>query len=590
MGSRVRAAVLAAALTAALALTGCAAEAPRTITGFEVDVALPVPATTANPFTAAATDADAALAAAIHAGFAGYDEQGQFVDDTSFGSQELISTEPFTVRYSIAPGVSWSDGAPVDAVDLLLNWAALSGALNTAGFDPAPLRDVATGRLDRLPAGTVHFDAAASFSATHGIRLASSLPQLSADRTALTVVFDSPPADWRTVLPGAGMPAHEIARQVFGIDDWPAAKESVLRAVQDADTAALRRIAQYWNTGFDLRPGAQPPGSGPFAIAEVDHAGSVRLVASAQYTGAHQPHAEAITLHAIADPRAAVQALHIGAIQLIATVESAEARRAVVDLKLRLLPADSPRHDRLVLRETGSLNGFVEQQAVREAFLLTVPRQRIVAELIEPVRPGAMVRSQQLTASGAAPVEQAAAFAQADVDAARALLADAGVASPELCLLYDPRNARHVAQFALIAESAAHAGIAVTDCSSEDWAARLAQPEQYDAALVESVLEVQDAAGVWDQLHSAGTGAIAASQDQQLDVALDRLLAAPEDRTEAAADLERVLWQRAAFLPIAQLPRTTAFEDRVLEGVSTSSGAAGVFWNLWQWRPVEVKP
>ena len=60
-------------------------------------------------------------------------------------------------------------------------------------------------------------------------------------------------------------------------------------------------------------------------------------------------------------------------------------------------------------------------------------------------------------------------YARTDVDAAIALLAEAGVVSPRVCILYDPSNPRRVAEFRLIAKSAARAGFVVADCSNPDW-------------------------------------------------------------------------------------------------------------------------
>lgn len=592
MGGRVRRAALAAALATALVVSGCAAESPRTVRGFEVTAALPASATTANPFTpAAGTEADAAIAAAIYSGFTMIDAEGELVDDPSFGSQQLVAEDPFTVRYTIAPGVSWSDGTPVDAVDLLLHWAALSGALNTPGFDPDALREAGSGRLPALPAGTVFFDADTSRSATHGILLAGAVPQLSSDRTSLEVVFDSPPADWRRVLTSAGMPAHFIAQRVFGIEDWSAAKDAVLSAVLDGDTAALRSIAQFWNTGFELGPGGPLPlGNGPFEVESVTAAGTVTLAAGARYTGAHRPYAEAITLQTIADPLAAVQALHIGAVQLIAPVPTAEAAEAVAGLKLRLLPADAPATDVLLLRASGSLSGLIEQQAVRQAVALSIPRGLIAAEAVLPVRPGARVPTALVSTSSAS------GGGDADIEGARALLAEAGASGAGLCLLYDPAQPRHAAEFALIASSALEAGLTISDCSSEDWRQRLGQPGQYDLALVEADLAADDAAALWDRLHSAGRAGLPglagpeAPARPELDAVLDRLVStSPEDRDAVLVQLEQLLTESAEVVPVATVPRSAAFEDRVLTGVSSAPVPAGVFWNPWEWRPVDPK-
>ena len=67
-----------------------------------------------------------------NSGFNYYNDVPELVQDTSFGSYELVSEDPLIVKYTIADGVKWSDGTAVDAADLLLNWAALSGALQHA--------------------------------------------------------------------------------------------------------------------------------------------------------------------------------------------------------------------------------------------------------------------------------------------------------------------------------------------------------------------------------------------------------------------------------------------------------------------------
>ncbi len=56
-------------------------------------------------------------------GFAYYNDTPELVQNTSFGSYEKVSDDPLTIKYTIADGVNWSDGTPVDAADLMLHWA-----------------------------------------------------------------------------------------------------------------------------------------------------------------------------------------------------------------------------------------------------------------------------------------------------------------------------------------------------------------------------------------------------------------------------------------------------------------------------------
>jgi hypothetical protein len=43
--------------------------------------------------------------------------------NTKFGSMQIVrkAAKDFQIRYTVAPGQQWSDGTPIDAVDLLLS-------------------------------------------------------------------------------------------------------------------------------------------------------------------------------------------------------------------------------------------------------------------------------------------------------------------------------------------------------------------------------------------------------------------------------------------------------------------------------------
>ena len=76
--------------------------------------------------------------------------------DTSFGTYEKISDDPLTIKYTVADDAKWSDGTPVDAADVLLDWAARSSNLNTIPADKVKT-DEATG-LPKNTKGKVYFD------------------------------------------------------------------------------------------------------------------------------------------------------------------------------------------------------------------------------------------------------------------------------------------------------------------------------------------------------------------------------------------------------------------------------------------------
>ena len=57
-------------------------------------------------------------------GFWHYNADSELIQDTDFGTYELVEEDPLTVKYTINEGVKWTDGTDVDAADLLLAWAS----------------------------------------------------------------------------------------------------------------------------------------------------------------------------------------------------------------------------------------------------------------------------------------------------------------------------------------------------------------------------------------------------------------------------------------------------------------------------------
>src|SRR3990170_3158408 len=152
-----RAAAVAAAV---LAVTGCTGQV-EVVDGTEVTVATSQAFYSYNGNTSYGSNptANGAIIAATNSQFVSYDAVPELVADESFGTVDVVSEDPLTVEYTIADGVTWSDGVPVDAADLLLAWAANSGALNTPDFDDSQYLDPATQQYtEDFPKDVVFFD------------------------------------------------------------------------------------------------------------------------------------------------------------------------------------------------------------------------------------------------------------------------------------------------------------------------------------------------------------------------------------------------------------------------------------------------
>lgn len=625
-------------LASVLALLAGCTPAPTLVEGSTVTVAVDEPPTSLNAATTAArTGVNADIAYLTGSAFAYRDADGELVDDRSLGTATLVSEDPFTVRYTVSDGVVWSDGAPLDADDLLLAWVAGSGVRNDADLDPARYVDRATGRFtDAFPDDAVYFDGPVG----GGLERSESVPALGDDGRSLTVRLDGPVHDWRTLL-APGVPAHVVAAGALdlpldGEDDVAAAKERLREAVLDDERDDLAALSQYWNDAFSLDLGAAEPGaaesddaepdaaepgaaesrtaepdaaeldarlrvaSGPYRVAELADDGTVTLRANGRYRGDRRPTFETLVLRPVADPREAVRLLEAGEIDVASPTPTAELLVALREADgLEVVTSALAAYEHLDLQIEGSRSGAFADRRVREAFLLTVPRARILEELVLPLDPDAELL-QSFTLQPGAPGTPAAAayeesvadngserYAEPDLERARELLDEAGVSDVPVCILYDPGNPRRLAQYELIADSAARAGFVVSSCAAGDWAGRLGSRGAYDAALFAWDTSRVGPAAVGDVFRSGSSRSNHTGfADEVADELLDRLESEldPAAQRELLAEVDQRIWRAAYGLPLYRFPALTVTGPRV-EGVTRSPLERGVFWDAWAWRP-----
>jgi peptide/nickel transport system substrate-binding protein len=513
-----------------------------------------------------------------------------------------VDDSPFTVRYSVADDVTWSDGVPVDAADLLLAWAANSGSLNTPGFEDDDYVDSSTGRYtEDFPRDVVFFDGTIG----NGLELATEPPRIVADR-AIEVVYDAYFSNWRLALAPA-VAAHVVAEQTLRldpagdgdpIDAAMSAKAALVTALVGRDQTVLPAVSRFWNNAYNLTGLPDDPSllvsSGPYTITGVTENESVTLTANPEYHGDREPTYETITLRVSPDPLETVDLLARHEVDIVTPQPTEDVLRALVAVEGVTVTAGSEgTFEHLDLQFADSRSGLFDDEWVRKAFLLVVPRQQIVDDLIAPLqedaglldsftlRPGAEGYAETISENGSR------AYAKTDVDAAVALLADAGVVDPRVCILYDPANPRRVAEFTLIRTSAARAGFQVADCSNTDWQGLLGVAGAYDAALF-----------AWDttRLGPAAASAVFRSDSKQanfnrysnpaVDALIGQVGASDDDAevTRLLAEIDEKLWADAYGLPLFAYPTVTAVSSRVT-GVTRSPLGRGVFWNAWDWAP-----
>ena len=529
-------------------------------------------------------------------GFNYYNNTPELVQNTSFGTYELVSEDPLTVTYTVAEGVNWSDGTPVDAADLMLNWAALSRALDTPDFDPNDFVDPDTGEFtDAFPTDVVYFDSGATPDS--GMGLVTETPEIGDDGRSITMTFNEPFVDWDLVFTSP-LPAHIIAEKSLDIEDADEAKQAVLDAIESEDAAALAPMASFWNSGFNFTEMPEDTdlvtASGPYMISDYVADQYVTLTANPEYAGDNSPNIEEITIRFIPDPLAAVQALENGDVDIIqpqATADITTALEGIDGITVTTGLGGTYEHVDLQFDNGKNPENIFSNPQVREAFMMTIPRQEIVDTLIKPIiGDDAILRDSQLFVPGAEGYDESAAnntsadYAEVDIEGARQLLEESGVTDTSVCILYASNNPRRVNEFALIQASANEAGFDVTDCGSEEWGGLLGTPGAYDASLFGWQ---STSLGVTNSLPTFVTNGInnlnfysneeVDSIISQLNVTFD-----PQEQIDLQVEMDRLLWEDFYGVTIYQFPEVTAFSDRV-ENIDPSILAPTIFWNAWDW-------
>ena len=533
------------------------------------------------------------------AGFQYYNDTPELVKDESFGTIEKLEDDPLTVKYTINEDAQWSDEVPVDAADLLLQWAADSGQYNEGEIE----YDEESGAI--VEHENLYFDAAAIGG---GLSNVTEIPEVGDDGRSITLVYDTPFVDWEVALAAPTVPAHVVAMKALEVEDAQEAKDTLIKALQDKDTETLKPVADFWNSGFDFSDLPDDPSlylsSGPYVLSELSSADAfVTLTANPNYKGDLKPKVETVTVRYNEDPLAQVQALQNGELDIINPQVTADVITALDGVEGVTVTKGSDatyEHIDLTMNNGGPFDpatygGDAEKaKLVRQAFLLTIPRQEVIDKIIKPLNPDAEVRNSLTRVPGSDGYDDIVGsngsdfYAEADPAKAKELLAEAGVTTPvDVRFLYSKVNARRVAEFQLFTEAAGDGGFNLIDNGDPDWSQMLGSGT-YDASLFgwqSTSLGVSESAA---NFRADGGNNFQGYANEEVDALYDELEQEFDSakQLEILGQIEKVIWDDAASITIFQFPGVVANSDKVTS-VKNGVLSPSVFWNYWEWDPSE---
>lgn len=550
-----------AAIIVAVGLTACAPGLPETVVPGSAITAAWAGELSSTNAAATPTSGNLDVAAMTRAGFGTLDG-GEFVADEGFGTVTIVGDDPFTVRYDLAEP-TWSDGIPLDAADLLLGWAAASGAFD----QEADVDDAET---------------------------SPEVPIVDEFARAIEVAYTRPVSDWQQRITAA-VPAHVVAQRAFGLDDPMEAKQAAMTALREGDADEIAALAEVWNAGFALpAEGAIPPdlllSSGPFRVSDVarDADGqSVTLVPNSAYTGLVTPQVATVELVPSGDdPIAAV-----GDRVDIAQVAPASSDREPIDALERRDYAVDTSHDGAVWVARLDPAGVFASPAARAAFLRAVPANALVARGAGAWASAYTGSSSVLSAPGSPAYDIviedsgfAAALTGADDPLVEREAAGVALGTP-VCVLYDRASEFAAGAFAALRDAASEAGWLAVDCGSDDVAAALGQGG-WDAAITRIPIP-ETAAQIEEQWGSLSTMPLGPS-DPERDALIAELARTTDvyAARELRAAIEATIVRSAVAMPLALDPIVTVSSPGVTGVAPRDGSVASLTSGAVQWAVV----
>lgn len=528
--------------------------------------------------------------------FNDYNMDLELVMDESWGTYEKVSDDPLTITYTYADTAKWSDGVAGGPADLLLEWAAQSGKFNNV--EPEYDDEGNVTNQDAIDAG-VYFDAASP-----SVALITETPEI--DGNSITLTYSKPFADWETAIDN-NLPAHVVAQRALGIEDPQEATDALVAAIQDEDTAQLSEIAKVWSDDWNFASLPDDPqlliSSGPYNISEFVEEQYLTLTANPDYAGDRPAVFEKVTVRYNGDPMGQVQALQNGEVDLISPQSTADvltALQAIDTVEVETNVEGTYEHVDMQQGNGGPFDpatygGDAEvAKKVRQAFLKTIPRDKIVNDLIKPLNPDAEVRNSYTQVPGSPMYDgivetngQQAAYGEVDIPGAQALLAEAGVPSVQVRLLFDPANTRRQNQYEIIKQSAAQAGFDVVPYTVQtDWGTDLSNAKSfYDAALfgwqsTSTAVTESDA-----NYRTAATNNYFGYSNPEVDALFDELQTEtdPAEQERILGDVEKHLVDDAFGVTIFQHPGVTAWNPEKIGNVQKLGIAPTIFYGFWEW-------
>ena len=544
-------------------------------------------------------------------GFLYIDNKKNVIRNTTFGNFKIVKNNAtdFRIAYTVNPGLVWSDGTPINGVDLLMSHVLSS---NKFSID-AGLGDPDS---DNVPAFNSN-----GYGGTYSDNIVGQ-PVLSADKMTLTLQFKQKIANWDLYGPGPS-PVHTLVLMAEGkkglqsVKDNEAARDRFFDAYTTKNTAVLKSMGKVWSEAYNITQVDANTndllfvGNGGFTVTSAVTKSSVTLKTNPKYNSGPKLSGtiDTVVFKFISDGTAAAQALANGELDVYSGQPTADAVAALKKLtNVNLIGGINACYEHWDTRVNAApgqpeYNGLFKGHGgkgadLRKAFLLAIPRQEINEKLIVPINPSApMSLGSTFIAPGFDGYERLVAnngssFYVGTQDAlnAKALrlvrkyYPTASASNPvKVTVLVPGNNPRRAAEFALAKANALKAGFDLVGDVQASWSPKI-QLSTYDAQFFAYCPSAVTQAGSNANFQLGGGNNRNGINLPQLDAILNKLQLPLDNRAYISTIIaaERIIHAEGLTSGVFLHPAVTAV-NKDLKGIKPSPLSDDVVWNWWEW-------
>ena len=551
-------------------------------------------------------------------GFTYYNSDAKLVMNTAFGSMKVVknTAKDFRIQYTVKKGQTWSDGTPIDAVDLLLSHVVASEkySIDAKLGNPATVKP--------------KFDSV-SYGGAYGQHVVG-LPALSGGNMVLTVRFDQPLPDWELQAPGPS-PVHALQLLADGKTGLQAAsvnaaaKAKFLKAFTTKNTSSLTKMGNVWTNSYNVTNITSATNklllisNGGFMVSKATTGSSMTLVRNPKYNSgpamAKVNPIKTVVIKIINDNTAAVQALRNGDIDVYYNTLPTSADKTSLSSMANVvtLTKTGGNYSHLDLR-VDTANGNTDdyrgpfagnsQKArdLRKAFLLATPRQQLVDTVIKPVKSDATTLDTQFAFQGTSEYNtitkgSGVAIYKAGTQASRTAAAlalvkkyypSAAAGSDSVTVKFAHANTTlRNALAALIKAEVEKAGFKVIDHASADlFGSGDNSSAEYDVTMYGFGLNSISQSNGTEIYKSDGGNNVWGWSNAALDPILKSLqgdILSPAQITAKRLAADKIVISQYWGLPLYANPTITAY-NKALKGIKPAPIGANIVWNFFEWH------